>query len=77
MAKLVEKVLNKVLEAEVAEKLQAGPYERSEERQGYRNGYREREMKTRIGTWSYQSRGQGTDISLLSFSAATSVVNRP
>jgi len=32
MAKLVEKVLNKVLEAEVAEKLQAGPYERSEDR---------------------------------------------
>jgi len=46
MAKLVEKVLNKVLEAEVAEKLQAGPYERCEGRQGYR----EREMKTRVGT---------------------------
>ncbi len=42
MAKLVEKVLNKVLEAEVTEKLQAGPYERSEDRQGYRNGYRDR-----------------------------------
>ncbi len=50
MAKLVEKVLNKVLKAEVAEKLQAGPYERSEDRQGYRNGYRDREMKTRVGT---------------------------
>ncbi len=50
MAKLVEKVLNKILEAEVAEKLQAGPYERSEDRRGYRNGYREREMKTRVGT---------------------------
>ena len=42
MARLVEKVLNKVLEAEVAEKLQAGPYERRESRQGYRNGCRER-----------------------------------
>jgi putative transposase len=50
MARLVEKVLNKVLEAEVAEQLQAGPYERCEGRQGYRNGYREREMKTRVGT---------------------------
>jgi putative transposase len=50
MAKLVEKVLNKVLEAEVAEKLQAGPYERCEGRRGYRNGYRERQMKTRVGT---------------------------
>jgi transposase-like protein len=50
MAKLVEKVINEILEAEVTEKLQAGPYERSEDRQGYRNGYREREMKTRVGT---------------------------
>ena len=37
MAKLVERVLNKVLEAEVAEQLQAEPYERCVERQGYRN----------------------------------------
>ncbi len=50
MAKLVEKVLNKALKAEMAEKLEAGPYERSEKRQGYRNGYRDREMKTRVGT---------------------------
>ena len=49
MAKLVERVLNKVLEAEVAEQLQAKPYERCEERQGYRNGYRERGLKTRVG----------------------------
>ena len=50
MAKLVEKVVNKILEAEVAEKLQARPYERSEDRRGYRNGYRHRDMKTRVGT---------------------------
>lgn len=50
MAKLVEKVINSILEAEVAEKLQAEPYERSENRQGYRNGYRYRDMKTRVGT---------------------------
>ena len=49
MAKLVERVLNKVLEAEVAEQLQAEPYERCVERQGYRNGYRERGLKTRVG----------------------------
>ncbi|NLA27803.1 MAG: hypothetical protein GX878_10465 [Firmicutes bacterium] len=47
MAKLVEKVLNKVLEAEVAEELQAEPYERSEDRQGYRNSYRDRETPAR------------------------------
>lgn len=50
MARLVEKVINKILEVEVTEKLRAGPYERSEDRQGYRNGYRVREMKTRVGT---------------------------
>jgi putative transposase len=50
MAKLLEKVLNEILKAEVAEQLQAEPYERTEDRRGYRNGYREREMKTRVGT---------------------------
>jgi hypothetical protein len=40
--KLVEQVLNQVLEAQVGEQLQAEPYERTEKRQGYRNGYRER-----------------------------------
>jgi putative transposase len=37
---LVEAVLNHVLEAQVREQLQvqAAPYERSEQRQGYRNG---------------------------------------
>jgi len=37
MVRLVEQVLNQVLEAEVTETLQAKPYERTEERQGYRN----------------------------------------
>ncbi len=34
----------------MAEKLQAGPHERSVDRRGYRNGYRYREMKTGVGT---------------------------
>ena len=37
IARLVEQVMNQVLEAEVTERLQAKPYERTEERQGYRN----------------------------------------
>jgi putative transposase len=49
LAQLVQHVLNQILQAQVTEHLQAAPYERSEERQGYRNGYRERTMKTRIG----------------------------
>ena len=46
MARLVEQVLNQVLEAEVTETLQAKPYERTEERQGYRNAFKPRTMIT-------------------------------
>ena len=49
MARLVEQVLNQVLEAEVTETLQVKPYERTEERQGYRNGFKPRTMTTRVG----------------------------
>lgn len=47
---LVEKILNQVLEMESTEQLCAGNYERSSERQDYRNGIRERELTTKIGT---------------------------
>ena len=40
LAKLVESVLNQILEAQVSESLGADRHERSEERHGYRNGYR-------------------------------------
>ena len=49
MARLVEQVLNQVLETEVTETLQAKPYERTEERQGYRNGFKPRTMTARVG----------------------------
>ncbi|EQD76671.1 transposase mutator type, partial [mine drainage metagenome] len=38
LAKLVETVLNQILEAQMTEHLGAGPHERTAERQGYRNG---------------------------------------
>jgi transposase-like protein len=47
---LLEQVLNQVLQAQVTEHLQASPHERTQERQGYRNGYRERDLVTRIGS---------------------------
>src|SRR5690606_25592536 len=50
VGKLLECVLNQVLEAQVSEHVKAEPYERTHERAGYRNGYRERELKTRVGT---------------------------
>ena len=49
LARLVESVLNQILEAQVSEALGADRHERSEERQGYRNGYRARTLYTRVG----------------------------
>jgi putative transposase len=49
-ARLLEQVLNQVLQAQAAEQVQALPYERSEERQGYRNGTRPHALTTRVGT---------------------------
>lgn len=50
LARLVESVVNQILSAQVAEQLGAGRYARTEVRQGYRNGIRERTIKTRLGT---------------------------
>lgn len=54
LAKLVETVLNQILEAQVTESLGADRHERSEERQGYRNGYRLRTLFTRVGPVTLQ-----------------------
>lgn len=50
MSDLLEKVLNQVLQAQAAEQVQAQPYERADERQGYRNGTRPHPLTTRVGT---------------------------
>jgi putative transposase len=50
VAKLLESVLNQVLEAQATEQLRAEPYERTEERQGYRNGSYPHQLTTRVGT---------------------------
>ena len=49
LAHLLEAVLNQVLEAQMAEQLGAERYERTDERQGYRNGYKPRQLTTRVG----------------------------
>ena len=49
-SKLLETILNQVLLSESAEQLKAAPYERSETRTAYRNGFRDRDLTTRIGT---------------------------
>src|SRR5262249_12897481 len=49
LARLLEQVLNQVLEAQVSEQIGATRYERTALRQGYRNGVRPRQLTTRIG----------------------------
>jgi transposase-like protein len=47
---LHEEILNQVLETEITEQIQAEKYERTSERKAYRNGHRERQLTTRVGT---------------------------
>jgi len=50
MAVLLEPVLNQILQAEMADYLGAEPGERTDDRQGYRNGSYQRKLATRVGT---------------------------
>jgi len=47
---LVEWLYQEMLEMEFTEHVGAGWYERTADRQGYRNGYRDRQLHTRVGT---------------------------
>ena len=46
---MVQQAMQSVLEMEMEECLQAGRYERCEERTGYRSGYYRRRLITRVG----------------------------
>lgn len=50
LRQLVQRMLQHFLEAEMGAHLGAARYERSEGRQGYRNGYKPRQLHTRVGT---------------------------
>lgn len=49
-AKLLEEIFNQVLLAQSEEQIGAKPYERTGKRKAYRNGFRDRELITRVGT---------------------------
>ena len=51
---ILERVVQELLEAEMADHLHAELYERSVERRGYRNGYKPRQLNTRVGTLTFQ-----------------------
>jgi transposase-like protein len=50
LAVLLEPILNQMLQAEMTEHLDAEPDQRTDARQGYRNGSYERKLTTRVGT---------------------------
>ena len=50
LRQLVERALQHFLEAEMTAHLGAARYERSEARQGHRNGFKPRQLHTRVGT---------------------------
>ena len=51
---LLERILNEIMKAESEEQIGALKHERSDERRDYRNGNRERQLTTRIGTLTLQ-----------------------
>jgi len=51
---LVQQVVQKLLEVEVEKHLRAKKYERSADRRGRRNGYKRRQLKTRVGVLKLQ-----------------------
>ncbi len=53
-SKLLECILNQVLNAQASEQVGAERYERSDKRSGYRNGFRMRTITTRVGNFGIQ-----------------------
>jgi putative transposase len=50
LREIVERVLQELLETEMTEHIGAAPYERTENRNGHRNGHKPRTLRTRVGT---------------------------
>ena len=48
--KLIESILNQILETQITEYIGAESYERNKNRKTYRNGYRTRKIRTRVGS---------------------------
>ncbi len=50
MQLIMAKILDEILKSEATEQIKARAYERSDERTNSRNGYRVRQLTTRVGT---------------------------
>lgn len=53
LPELIRIVLNAAMQAERSEHLQAGPYQHTEERRGYANGYKPKTLHTRVGNITF------------------------
>jgi transposase-like protein len=51
---LLSRLLNELMKAEREHALQAGPYERTEHRKGYANGFKDKTIQTRFGKMQLQ-----------------------
>ena len=49
MSQALEVLLNEMMKVERSAHLQVGPYERSDRRQGYANGFKPKRVRTRVG----------------------------
>jgi len=49
MTQLIEQVVTQILQAQVTDHVQALPHERTDQRHGYRNGTKPRQLTTRVG----------------------------
>ncbi len=50
LRELTEFMLNRITEADVTQRINAEPHERCDERETYRNRYRDRQYNTQLGT---------------------------
>jgi len=50
MREILTNILDQILEQQRTEQVKAGEYERTDDRQVYRNGYKPRRLTTRVGT---------------------------
>jgi len=54
MAEAVRIILNEAMRIERSQVIEAGPYQRTERRKGYANGYKPKTMATRLGAITFQ-----------------------
>ena len=75
---IVTRFLQQFLEAEITSFLQAEPYQRTTDRTGYRNGYKPRILKTRVGRidLSLPQDREGQWTTILALCCACAVVHR-